>query len=226
MRLDRFIARNTSLSERDARIAIIRGEALVDGEPALQHYRQVDRHCGIRFGSATLQRPLPRVYLMMNKPRGVVSATTDARHRTALDLIDHPLADSLHLVGRLDRSSSGLLLLTNDSVWSQGVIGPGSRVEKAYLVETDQPIPEDAEELFARGFHFLPEDVVTRPARLVRLGPCRARIVLTEGRYHQIKRMFYRIGEIRLCSLHRERIGALVLPPDWPPGQWGEFSPF
>jgi 16S rRNA pseudouridine516 synthase len=149
----------------------------------------------------------------------VLSATEDKEHRTVLDLIDDPDKHSLHIAGRLDRSTSGLLLLTNDGRWSKRLMAPESKVPKVYTVETHDAISPDAVAAFARGFHFHTEDIMTRPVELVLLGERRARLTLHEGRYHQIKRMFHRVGN-RVVSLHRERIGDILLPPDLAPGMW------
>lgn len=157
---------------------------------------------------------------MLHKPGGVLSATTDKTHRTVLDLIDHPDKATLHLAGRLDRSSTGLVLLSNDGAWSESLTLPARKVEKSYLVETNRPIPPEAVIRFAEGFFFATEGITTLPARLEILAPDRARVILQEGRYHQIKRMFHRLDGIQLRSLHRERIGPFTLPDDLPPGRW------
>jgi 16S rRNA pseudouridine516 synthase len=156
---------------------------------------------------------------MLHKPLGVVSATVDARHSTVLDLIDDPDKGSLHLVGRLDRHTSGLVLLTNDGRWSKILMHPSRKVPKTYHVTTRDPIPADAPERFATGFYFHTEDLTTRPAELEILTPHTARLTLHEGRYHQIKRMFHRLDN-RITALHRECIGDIVLPPDLAPGKW------
>ena len=123
------------------------------------------------------------------------------------------------IAGRLDRSTSGLVLLTNDGRWSKALMAPGNKVPKVYLVETRDPIPRETVEAFARGFHFPTEDITTLPARLEILGERHARLTLHEGRYHQVKRMFHRVNN-RVLSLHRQSIGPINLPPDLAPGQW------
>jgi 16S rRNA pseudouridine516 synthase len=125
----------------------------------------------------------------------------------------------LHLVGRLDRNTSGLMLLTNDGNWSKRLMAPDRQVPKVYRVETDSPIPPEAVEAFARGFYFHTENITTLPAELVILEEKVARVTLHEGRYHQIKRMFHRVGN-RVTALHRESVGALALPDDLPAGKW------
>jgi len=213
------------ISERTARETIAGGRVLLDGGRPGSLFLAVDQHREVRFDGEVLQAGIPRVYVMLHKPRGVVSATSDPLHPTVLDLVDHPWKETLHIAGRLDRSSTGLILLTNDSVWSESLTRPERKVEKVYLVETASPIPDEAVELFGRGFHFLPEDILTRPARLEILSPRRARVWVSEGKYHQVKRMFHRAGGIRLVSLHRERVGAIELPADLAEGAWREIVP-
>ncbi len=173
----------------------------------------------VELDGVVLQRPERALYLMLHKPAGYLSATSDPEHPTVIDLIDDADKHSLHLVGRLDRSTTGLVLLTNDGRWSKQIMAADQKVAKVYVVETADPIGEDAEDAFARGFYFHTEDITTLPAKLERLGERRARLTLHEGRYHQVKRMFHRINN-RVTALHRERIGGLSLPEDLQPGKW------
>ncbi len=214
MRLDRFIAKHQSVSERSARTWIVEGRAQVNGCTQSGHSTEVTRFDQIDLDDKTIQPAVERLYFMLNKPRGILSATKDNQHTTVVDLLDHPDKGSLHLAGRLDRSSTGLMILTNDGSWSDRLMQPDAKVAKSYLVETDRPIPEEAVALFDAGFEFPTEGITTRPAQLTLLGPCHARVIIHEGRYHQIKRMFHRIDEIRLVSLHRESIGEISLPDD------------
>lgn len=224
MRLDHFIAKGLQISERSARTRIASGEIVVDGSVCRDLQSDITQYHDVRFRGVELQSAVERLYLMLNKPVGVVSATVDDQHKTVIDLIDHPDKESLHLAGRLDRSTSGLVLLTNDSEWSESLTQPEGKVAKVYLVETDRPIPEVAVSKFAEGFYFETEGVTTRPAELEILEACRARVTLHEGRYHQIKRMFHRIDGIRLWSLHRESIGDICLPEGLCPGEWRKLS--
>lgn len=225
MRLDHFIAKQLRLSERDARLRIVAGTTTLNREVVKDHRLEVDRFTEIRFEDRTLQAPIERLHLMFHKPEGILSATQDDKHRTVLDFIDVPDKETLHLAGRLDRSSTGLILLTNDGRWSESLTDPEHKVRKRYQVETDRPIPETAIKLFHEGFDFPTEGIRTRPAQLTLLGPCRAEVTIEEGRYHQIKRMFHRLDAIRLVSLHRDQIGEICLPDDLGPGEWRRLSP-
>lgn len=221
MRLDHLITKRTELSERAAKLAIASGEVQVAGVVEKDLLRVIDKFTQVTWDGQQVQAQQERVYLMLNKPRGYLSATRDDQHPVALDLIDHPAKADLHIAGRLDRSSTGLLLLTNDSEWSESLSHPDAKVEKTYLIETIQPIPNDAVQKFAAGFYFATEDITTRPAELQIISPRKARVTISEGKYHQIKRMFHRLEpQVQLSSLHRERIGHYTMPTELAAGDW------
>jgi len=219
MKLDRLLAKHDSMGRNRARQLVVEKRVSVDAQIATRIDVGVGRFSHVELDGVVVQKAERLLHFMLNKPTGVVSATSDAEHRTVIDLIDDPDKESLHLVGRLDRNTSGLVLLTNDGRWSKALMDPARKVPKIYLVETRDPIPREAVEAFAKGFYFQTEDLTTLPAELVILGERLARLTLHEGRYHQVKRMFHRI-ENRVTSLHRERIGTIGLPEDLTPGSW------
>lgn len=224
MRFDHFIAKRLQISERNARTRIADGKYSVNNVPCRDLKTHISHFDKISCEESLIQPALERLYIKLHKPVGVVSATTDKLHQTVLDLIDHPDKDTLHLAGRLDRSSSGLVLLSNDSSWTESLTQPDQKIDKIYLVETDRPIPKEAVEQFNDGFHFASEGITTRPATLEILAPTRARVTLREGRWHQIKRMFHRLDGIRLTSLHRLSVGRYSLG-DLQPREWQEITP-
>jgi 16S rRNA pseudouridine516 synthase len=219
LKLDRLIAKHRGMGRTAAHQVIAARRVTVNGEVVPDGSREVDRFMRVEFDGAVIQEAERALYLMMHKPVGILSATEDAEHRTVMDLIDDPDKHTLHIAGRLDRNTSGLVLLTNDGRWSKRLMDPEAKVPKAYLVETTEPIALEAVEAFARGFHFHTEDLVTRPAELVILEERLARLTLHEGRYHQVKRMFHRVHN-RVVRLHRESIGGIVLPRELEPGMW------
>jgi 16S rRNA pseudouridine516 synthase len=219
VKLDRLLAKHDTMGRNQARALIAAGRVRVNGSVNRRHDLEVDRFTGVELDNIPLRQPERRLHIMLHKPVGVLSATSDAVHRTVIDLIDDPDRHTLHLVGRLDRNTSGLILLTNDGNWSKPLMAPETKVPKVYLVETRDSISSSAVDAFAAGFHFHTEDLTTLPAALEILGERQARLTLHEGRYHQIKRMFHRIGN-RVVKLHRESIGAITLPPDLGSGQW------
>lgn len=219
MKLNRLLAKHESTGRNRAQAMILAGAVRVNGRVEQEGTREVTRFDRVEVEGQLIQAGKRALYVMLHKPAGHVSATIDAEHPTVLDLIDDPDKAELHLAGRLDRASTGLVLLTNDGVWSKRITEPVFKLSKTYLVETAEPIPQTAVEAFAAGFYFHTEDLVTQPAELALLGERLARVTLREGRYHQIKRMFHRVGN-RVTSLHRESIGPLRLPEDLAVGEW------
>ncbi len=209
MRLDRFLTRLGSHSSKEIARLLAEGQVAVDGSIETNGLRRIDRFSRIQLAGEVLQSQ-EAVYLMLHKPAGHLSATTDPLHPTVIELIDHPLRDELHLAGRLDRASTGLLLLTNDGRWSKRVTEPVEEISKVYRVTTRDEISPETAAIFAAGIYFAYEDLTTQPAELEILAGREARLAIHEGRYHQVKRMFHAVGN-QVLSLHRESIGPLAL---------------
>ena len=207
------------MGRKQARLCVVKHRVQVDGGSADRHDLELTRFSRVEIDGVCIVESQPRIGLMLYKPCGVLSATKDTQWPTVLDGIDLANKESLHLVGRLDRATSGLVLLTNDGNWSKALMLPERKVPKIYKVETAHPISPDAVAAFAQGFYFHTEDITTLPTQLELTGERQARLTLHEGRYHQIKRMFHRVGN-RVTALHRVSIGRLVLPADWQAGQW------
>jgi len=181
----------------------------VDGIVAKDIGLIINKFSLIHVDDVVLQEKLAR-YIMLNKPIGVVSATSDEQHKTVLDLIDITNKQDLHIVGRLDLNTTGLLLLTDDSRWSKQVTSPESKVAKCYTVTLKYPLTTQYISAFEKGMYFEFEDITTRPAILEIVSEHVARVTLFEGRYHQIKRMFGRFRN-PVLKLHRSAIGNLIL---------------
>ncbi len=219
MKLDRFLAKHDAMGGKNARRLLMEKRVSVDGNLVTDGTREVNRFSRIELDTRVIQESERAIYLMLHKPMGYLSATMDDTHPTILDLIDDPDRSTLHIAGRLDRNTSGLVLLTNDGRWSKRLMTPDKKVPKVYLVETSEPIALEAVAAFAEGFYFHTEDLTTLPARLIILDKHHARLTLYEGRYHQVKRMFHRVNN-RVISLHRESIGSIKLPSNLAVGQW------
>jgi len=219
MRLDRYLAKRPELSRRDTRPLLLAQRVRVDGAVITDPLHEISEFNRIELDDQLLQTGHQRRYLMLNKPAGVVSATSDLQHRTVLDLLPETERSGLHIAGRLDGNTTGLLLLTNDGLWSRQLTLPGSKLPKVYLVTTANPISADYTEAFAAGMYFAFEDITTLPAQLEILSSHQARLTLHEGRYHQVKRMFGRFRN-PVVSLHRESIGSIQLDPALQPGQY------
>jgi 16S rRNA pseudouridine516 synthase len=222
MRLDRFLIRRGVHSGKEVARLLADGMVQVDGKIEVSGLIKINRFSRVELDGEILQAQ-EAVYLMLHKPAGYLSATTDPLHPTVIELIDHPLRHELHLAGRLDRASTGLLLLTNDGRWSKGVTEPVEEISKVYRVTTRDRISPETADIFARGIYFAYEDLTTRPAVLEVLGEREALLTIHEGRYHQVKRMFHAVGN-QVLSLHRERIGLLALDESLPPGKYRRLT--
>ena len=222
-RLDRFLAKALQIPRKQVRLLLLSGQVDVDGNPARDMDLLIDEFNTICCAGKVLQDSTPR-YIMVHKPVGVVSATKDDKHKTVLELLPEAERQGLHIVGRLDLNTSGLLLLTNDSRWSEALMQPGAHVSKEYLVTLANPLNEEYAPAFAAGIYFDFEGITTAPATLEILDTCIARVELTEGKYHQIKRMFGRFRN-PVVALHRRRVGGLSLDEQLPPGHWRALAP-
>ena len=159
------------------------------------------------------------VYLMMNKPLGVLSATKDRDQKTVLDLLPAEYrARGVFPVGRLDKDTSGLLLLTDDGDFAHRLTSPKHRVDKVYLAQTDGTPGPKAVEAFAAGLT-LRDGTVCLPAKLEILGENQVRVTVQEGQYHQVRRMLAACGT-PVKTLIRQREGELSLDPCLKPGDW------
>ncbi len=216
-RLDRFISIHSNLTRRDVRIALAKKRITVDGTFATDINQVIDQFSNIVLDNIILQNNSP-VYLMMHKPRGIVSATKDDKNKTVIDLLKKqtqvdpsslPIKD-LHIVGRLDFNSSGMLLLTNDGRWSRCLSSPEHSIIKRYWVRLEKPVNEEYIRAFKQGMYFAYEDITTRSVNLRILDSHTAEVELTEGKYHQIRRMFGRFQN-EVLELQRIAIGNLEL---------------
>lgn len=224
MKLERLLAKYQHMGRTHAREGILANRVRINDLPTTSFDREVDRFAQVTFDNQVVQLAARRLRIMLHKPVGVISATKDQKHRTVIDLIDDPDKDSLHLVGRLDINTSGLVLLTNDGCWSKALMHPDHKVAKVYHVTTKEPIPTDAPIQFTAGFYFKTEDITTQPAELDILSPTTARVTLYEGRYRQVRRMFHRVG-CQVSALHRVSIGQIQLPAKLALGKWQFLDP-
>ena len=222
MRLDRFIQRQLVCSAYTTRHLLAGGKIRVNGMAAADGRQPITAFCRIEVDGKLLQAREP-VYLMMHKPRGCVSATTDLKNTTVLDLIDLPSKHELHLAGRLDFNSTGLLLLTNDGSWSRRITLPHQKIPKTYRVETKDEITAAYVKQFAEGIYFAYENLTTRPAMLTIHSAHTAEITIHEGRYHQIKRMFG-FFQNEVVGLHRLSMGEIVLDDNLAPGEYRSLT--
>ena len=219
MRLDKFIAQQLGVSRAIAGREIRASRVTVNGDIVKDTaFKLLADHDVEYDGNPLAQQHGPR-YFMLNKPQGYVCSTDDPDHPTVLYFLDEPVAHKLHAAGRLDIDTTGLVLMTDDGQWSHRITSPRHHCEKTYLVTVDAPLSDETVAQFAAGIQLHNEKDLTRPATLEIITPTEARVTISEGRYHQVKRMFAAVGN-HVVGLHRERIGEVVLDPELAPGEY------
>ena len=223
MRLDKLLSDMGLASRKELREMIRSGRVTVDGQRETRPEQKVDPAQSVIALDGAPLRYAAHHYYMMDKPCGVVTATEDSRQRTVLDLVTPEMRRmGLFPVGRLDKDTSGLLLLTDDGEFAHRVISPKSCVEKLYYAKVEGcPDAADAA-AFAEGLT-LADGTRCRPARLEPLGGGACRVTVMEGKYHQVKRMLASRGK-PVLALRRLAIGGLVLDEALGPGGFRELT--
>ncbi|MDP9781507.1 pseudouridine synthase [Pseudomonas fluorescens] len=224
MRVDRFLSNLPRFNRQQVRLLLVERRVRIDGQVVSDPHACVREFSRVEIDDEVLQAGRPARYFMLHKPPGCVSATRDPQHPTVLDWLDEPDKDDLHIAGRLDFNTTGLMLITNDGAWSRRLTQPQTKLPKVYYVETEQIITAEYADIFARGLYFAFEDLTTQPAELTLLGKRSARLSIVEGRYHQVKRMFGHFNN-KVLRLHRERMGPLTLDAHLEPGRYRALSP-
>ena len=219
MRVDRFLSNLPQFNRKQVRLLLVERRVTVEGVAVSDPHHDVREFSQVCVDGEILQAGKPARYFMLHKPQGCVSATSDPQHPTVLDLLDEPDKADLHIAGRLDFNTTGLMLITNDGQWSRRLTQPQTKLPKVYHVQTEQDIGPEYAVTFAAGVYFAFEDLTTQPAELELLGPRTARLSIIEGRYHQVKRMFGHFDN-KVTGLHRERMGPLALDASLAPGQY------
>jgi len=225
MRLDRFISNHTPLSRKQAHQAIKVGRIQLDGVTAHSGAQKLAGISAVTLDDKEICAPKAQ-YLMLNKPQGVVSATTDSMHPTVLDLIPANVTaqHKLQIVGRLDIDTTGLVLLTTDGQWNHCITSPNRTCTKTYTVSLAAPLNIGNINQLESGILLNGESKITRPCKIELITNTEANITLVEGKYHQVKRMFAAIDN-KVLALHRWRVGPIELPPQLPPGEYCPIPP-
>ena len=224
MRLDKYLAETAQCTRSEAKTLLNRGRVTVNGAVCNKGDTQLREGDSVAVDGAPLAYQ-QFVYLMLNKPEGVVSASTDKRDTTVVDLIgDAYPRRELFPAGRLDKTSTGFVLLTDDGGFAHEILAPKRHVSKTYTVVIDTPLTEEMRRGFAEGVTLV-DGTALSPAEVEALTPdgLTVKVRLRQGVYHQIKRMFGVYGA-GVNALHRDAIGGLALDPALAPGQWRELS--
>ncbi len=223
MRLDKYLAEMGVGTRQEVKKQIRQGKAAVNGTVVKAADTKIDETsdevtiCGRNISYVSYE------YYMLNKPAGVVSATEDRRDTTVIDLIKEKKRKDLFPVGRLDKDTEGLLLITNDGDLAHRLLAPKKHVDKVYYAKIDGMVTEEDVNRFAEGIDIgAEEEEMTRPAKLDIMKSAEEseiRLTIHEGKFHQVKRMFLAVGK-EVTYLKRERMGTLCLDENLKPGEY------
>jgi len=221
-RLDKIIAAQGKYSRRDVKKLVAAGRINIDGKIVNKSDIKIDTD-KVKIEIDGIELKIKnKVYLILNKPKGYVSATEDRKDETVLDLVPENLFHKeLFPAGRLDKDTTGLMILTNDGNFAHNILAPKKHVKKKYKVEIDIKITDEMVEAFKKGIML--KDGICKSSGLEILDEKIGIVTLTEGRYHQIKRMFGCFGA-KVVNLHRISFGNLSLPEDLKLGECRELT--
>ncbi|MDD6233923.1 MAG: pseudouridine synthase [Lachnospiraceae bacterium] len=226
LRIDKYLADMGIGSRSDVKAFIRKGIVKINKTPARTGKEKVDTDCDIVFVNEEPVEYVQYEYYLINKPAGVISATEDRNTPTVVDLIKGAKKD-VFPVGRLDKDTEGLLLITNDGLLAHNLLAPKKHVDKKYYAETDGPLNEDNVRQVAQGLK-VDDDFTALPAQLeiIEAGNdySKCYITLHEGKFHQIKRMMAAMG-CNVTYLKRISMGGLTLPEELAPGEYIRLSP-
>lgn len=220
-RLDFLIARLTGMTRKEARQCIRQGRVRVEGVEGgqLRSQTRIGIEDAVYLDDELLEREGGDRYIMLNKPTGVVSATRDDYDPTVLDLLEPEERRGLHPVGRLDKDTTGLMLLTTDGEWSHRITSPRHACPKVYRVDVAEPLDDETLERLETGIVLRGDNKASYAQHIERVSQNRILMTLNQGRYHQIKRMIGAVGN-RVTGLRRERVGNLDLDESLPEGDY------
>ncbi|MCL1068396.1 pseudouridine synthase [Shewanella olleyana] len=225
MRLDKFVLRSTQLSKLSVISCIESGEVRVNQDVIKDVRYQVHENNLIEYQGKLLV-PRPFRYLMFNKPVDTICSNVDGDYPSILNYLEIDNKDELHIAGRLDADTTGLVLITDDGRWSFNIMKPETHCEKTYRVTLAKPLLQGVAKRFSEGLLLQGESKPTLPAKLEQIevdsaydstAELQVLLSISEGRYHQVKRMFFAVGN-KVKHLHRENIGNLTV--DIPTGTW------
>ena len=224
MRLDKFLCETGFGTRSQVKELLKKGQVTVNGVSAKKPEQKIDEHKDQITCQGKTASYEKYVYYMLHKPAGVVSATEDKREKTVLDLLkSEDRRDGIFPVGRLDKDTEGLLLITNDGDLAHRLLAPKKHVDKVYYAKIDGMVTEEDVKRFAEGIDIgAEEEEMTRPAKLDIMKSAEEseiRLTIHEGKFHQVKRMFLAVGK-EVTYLKRERMGTLCLDENLKPGEY------
>lgn len=225
MRLDKYLANMGVGSRSEVKKAIAYGKIKVNGQQIKKIDFKVDENSDEIEAYGKVVGYAQYLYILLNKPAGVITATEDRKEKTVIDLIRHKRKKDLFPVGRLDKDTEGLLLLTNDGQLSHRLLSPKKHVDKVYYAKIEGLVTIDHVKMFSEGL-VLEDGYKTMPAELEILSASvtsEIHVTIREGKYHQVKRMFEAVG-CRVVFLKRVQMGGLKLDPTLKTGHYREMT--
>ncbi len=221
-RLDKFVSHLAQIPRSKAKAEIKQKQITVNGEVVTAFDHPINQTDAVLLCDEPLDY-LGKRYFMLNKPVGYVCANADELHPTVFDLLDEPNMKDFHVAGRLDIDTTGLVLITNDGEWSHKITSPKHNKFKTYLVETQEPLTEQALEQLRHGVQLHNEKELTRPAIAEALASYSLRLSISEGKYHQVKRMLAAVNN-KVIELHREKIANIELDSQLASGEYRQLT--
>jgi len=222
MRLDKYICQSTTLTRSQAKKAILHGR-ISNADTTLRNSAyKVAEDEAISLDGKLINVRIAR-YIMLNKPKDYICSTVDEQLPSIISLIKVDKPQQLCIAGRLDADTTGLTLITDDGQWSHKITSPRRKCAKRYRVELAEPIQASAVEQFKTGIELKSENQPCLPAELQIISENEVLLTISEGKYHQVKRMFAAIGN-HVTALHREQIGQITLDAQLASGEWRYLS--
>lgn len=222
MRIDKFICDNINITRTQVKQKISRGCVFVNGVRVRTASQQVDENDAVVMdGSRVLYNKF--IYIMMNKPAGVISASSDKNCKTAIDLLDvKDKRKDLFVAGRLDKDTTGFLLITNDGDFAHNILAPKNHIYKTYEVKLEHGEVSGYAEKFENGIE-LDDGYLCKPAQFEYRGDCVCLLKICEGKFHQVKRMFESLGN-KVIALKRVKMSEVALDEALEPGQYRKLT--
>ncbi len=222
LRLDKFLCDMNMGSRSQVKTLIKQGFVTINGIVVVKPETKVDEYKDIVVCNGTSLRYQKYVYYMLHKPKGVVSATEDNSCMTVIDLLKETGYKDLFPVGRLDKDTEGLLLITNDGRLAHNLLSPKKQIDKVYYVELEKDLKETSISLLESGVD-IGEEKITLPSKIERLTMRSIHLTITEGKFHQVKRMMQAVDN-NVIYLKRISMGSLQLDKLLPLGSYRELT--
>ncbi|MCH4286590.1 MULTISPECIES: pseudouridine synthase [Bacillota] len=222
MRLDKFLSHAGAGTRKEVKQMIRKGFVTINGEVCKKDDCHIDELQDVICLDGEEVSYQKYYYIMLNKPQDVVSSTKDGMHETVLDIIDIHLPKDMFPVGRLDIDTTGLLLICNDGALSHELLSPKKHVEKEYEVIIDHPLSAQDIETLENGTILLDDEPIKK-AHVQVIEQCKIHLIISEGKYHQVKRMLHAVNN-EVLQLKRVRMGSLVLDEALQEGEWRFLS--